>query len=495
MVIVATISANALIFSGVTSIAVLLPHLQNEFHVPRDAVNWVIIGALLPIAAFVTVSGRLGDLFGRRRLFLAGMILYGLASLACALAPSAGVLIGGRLLQGVGAALVVPLALTNLTEMLPAAHRGWAVGTMAMGTTLATTIAPLLMAFLVASSGWRWLFWTDVTASLLIIACTLRYMIETRGPPGQSLDLWGVLLLSAGLTSVVLACERSDNWGITHIGTLGLMVLGLLLLGSFVAFEHRVQDPLLDLRRLKNATVFASLTCLAAMQCAALALTVFLMLYLQQVIDVTPAVAGLLMLPSGLGSLMFSPLAGRLTDRGRGRWLLVGGLLAGAGAMIWISRGTQLGHGLLLIPAFFIFSVATAFVYTPASTLTLAMLPEQFRGVAAGLTIEARQIGGVVGLAVLTSLLTAVEWNSRNRLFSRSDADFTVDQQGAIDSLLFEDNKSPLLAAVPPELHQGTIAAANTAFVDGLQTAMIAGAAFLALAALLAGLATRRPLG
>lgn len=88
-----------------------------------------------------------------------------------------------------------------------------------------------------------------------------------------------------------------------------------------------------------------------------------------------------------------------------------------------------------------------------------------------------------------------MEWNSRNRLFSRSDADFTVDQQGAIDSLLFEDNKSPLLAAVPPELHQGTIAAANTAFVDGLQTAMIAGAAFLALAALLAGLATRRPLG
>ena len=132
MVKVATISANTLIFSGVTSIAVLLPHLQNEFHVPRDTVNWVIIGALLPIAAFVTVSGRIGDLFGRRRPFLAGMILYGLASLACALAPSAGVLIGGRLLQGVGAALVVPL--------------------------------------------WRWLFWTDVTASLLIIACTLRYM-------------------------------------------------------------------------------------------------------------------------------------------------------------------------------------------------------------------------------------------------------------------------------------------------------------------------------
>jgi MFS family permease len=208
MVKVATISANALIFSGVTSIAVLLPHLQNEFHVPRDTVNWVIIGALLPIAAFVTVSGRIGDLFGRRRLFLAGMILYGLASLACALAPSAGVLIGGRLLQGVGAALVVPL--------------------------------------------WRWLFWTDVTASLLIIACTLRYMIETRGPPGQSLDLWGVLLLSAGLTSVVLSCERSDNWGITHIGALGLMVLGLLLLGAFVAFEHRVQDPLLDLRRLRT---------------------------------------------------------------------------------------------------------------------------------------------------------------------------------------------------------------------------------------------------
>jgi EmrB/QacA subfamily drug resistance transporter len=492
MATVATVTANALIFSGMTSIAVILPSFQDEFDVSRGAVNWVVIGALLPIAAFVTVSGRLGDLFGRRRLFLAGMILYGLASLVCALAPSAGVLIGGRLLQGIGAALVLPLALTNLTEMLPAAHRGWAISTMAAGTTLATTIAPMLLAFLVTSSGWRWLFWADVAVSLLIIAVARKHVIESRGPPGQSLYLWGVLLLSAGLTIVVLACERSDYWGIRHLGTLGLLASGLLLLGAFVRLEHRVRDPLLDLRQLGDATIFASLTCLAGMQGAALAVTVFLMLYLQQVIDLTPAVAGLLMLPSGVGALLFFPVAGRLTDRGSARWLLVGGLLAAAASMIWISRGTDLGEGPLLIPPLVILGAATACVYIPASTLTLTRLPEQSRGVAASLTIEARQIGGVVGLAVLTALLTALEWNSRDRLLSRSDIDFTVAQQEAIDSLLFEDVNSPLLTSMPDEIRRGTVAAANEAFVDGLQGVLLTGAAVLAVAALLAALAIRR---
>jgi EmrB/QacA subfamily drug resistance transporter len=495
MVAVATISANALIFSGMTSIAVALPRLQNEFGVSRGIVNWVVIGALLPVAALVTVSGRLGDLFGRRRLFLTGMILYGLASLACALSPGASGLIGGRLFQGVGAALVLPLALTNLTETLPDARRGWAVGRMATGITLATTITPLLIALLVSSAGWRWLFWTDVAVSLMIIAFTLRHMTETRGPPDQTLDLLGALLLSTALTSVVLACERCQYWGITHLGTLGLMALGLLLLVSFAVVEHRVQDPLLDLRYLKNTTVFASLACPAAMQCASLALAVFLMLYLQQVLDLTPAVAGLLMLPGAVGSLMFFPVAARLTDRGRARLLLVGGLLAGAGAMIWISRETGLGHGLLLVPPIFVFGVAKACVYVPASTLTLSVLPERARGVAAALTFEAREIGGVVGLAVLTALLTAMEWSSRDRLLSRSDVDFTVAQQEAIDSLLFEDERSPLLASMLPELRRRTVAAANEAFVDGLQGVLISGAAFLALTALLTALAMRRPLG
>jgi hypothetical protein len=163
--------------------------------------------------------------------------------------------------------------------------------------------------------------------------------------------------------------------------------------------------------------------------------------------------------------------------------------------MIWISRETDLGHGLLLVPPIFIFGVAKACVYVPASTLTLSVLPERARGVAAALTFEAREIGGVVGLAVLTALLTAMEWSSRDRLLSRSDVDFTVAQQEAIDSLLFEDERSPLLASMLPELRRRTVAAANEAFVDGLQGVLISGAAFLALTALLTALAMRRPLG
>jgi EmrB/QacA subfamily drug resistance transporter len=483
MVLLAAVAATALMFSGMTSIAVALPGMQGEFDVPRSVVHWVIAGALLPVASLVTVSGRFGDLFGRRKLFLAGVACFGLGSAVSGLAPTASVLIVGRVLQGIGAGLGVPLALANLTETLPEARRGWGIGVLATGTTVVTSAAPLLMAVLVQVASWRWLFLANVPIAAAVLALAMRYVSETRGPDGQSLDLRGVLLLSTGLSLLVIGSERAGRSGLTDVATMTLVSIGLLVLAAFVVAETRARDPVLDPRLLTRPLVWGPMVGLATMQCASLGVTVFMMLYLQQVLDLAPLLAGLLLLATGLGSPFLSPLAGRLTDRGMGRWLIAGGLVLAAATLIWLTWGIGRYQGVWLVPAFAVFSVAPALVNTPGSAGTIAGIPERARGVAAGLTVEARQIGGAVGLALLGSVMIAVEWETRERMLLGPYADFSPDQQRALDSLLFDGDRSILFHSVPPEFHARTMDAANEAFVTGLQAAMSFAGVLLALAA------------
>ena len=320
----------------------------------------------------------------------------------------------------------------------------------------------------------------------------LRHITESRGPPNQTLDLLGALLLSTALTCIVLACERCLYWGFTHIGTVGLMALGLLLLVSFARVENRVQDPLLDLRYLKNTTVFASLVCPAAMQCASLAVAVSsCSISSRSSTSPRPSRLAHAARRAGLADVLSG---GRAADRpGMARLLLVGGLLVGAGAMIWLNRGTDLGHGLLLVPPLHLRGGEGVRV-RPGEH------PHAVRASRAGPRCRrrhhrrgagdrrCRRPGGPHGVADRdgVELPRSVAVAVRHRLHRPS--------QEAIDSLLFEDDRSPLLASMPPELPTRTVSAADEAFVDGLQAVMISGAAFLTVAALLTGLAIRRPL-
>jgi EmrB/QacA subfamily drug resistance transporter len=494
VVMVAVIAGNGLMFSALTGIAVALPAVQRDFDVSRSTVNWVVAAALLPVAGLVTVSGRLGDLFGRRRLFVGGVVVFGLASAVCGLAPDQNVLIIGRVAQGVGVALGTPLALANLTEMVPAGRRGWAIGIFSTGTTVVTAAVPVAMAALVQVSSWRWLFLVNAPIMAAVAVLARRYLVETRSSRGTALDLPGVLLLSAGLSLVAYVCEAAGRRGMADPRTIGMLTAGLAALVAFVLVERRVAAPLLDLRLLRTASVSASMVSLAVMQGARLGVTVYLMLYLQQVLGLAPFTAGLLLLPTALGSPLFSPLAGRLTDRGSARWLIVGGLLLAPVALAWTYLGTGHREGLLLAPALFLFGVASAFVYTPASTLTMSAVPEETRGVAAGLTVEARQIGGVIGLITLGSLLTTIEWGTRERLILGPDAHFTPPQHRALDGLLAGAvSGRHMLSTLPPQARPGVAAAANHSFVAGLQAVMAASVVLLVLAAALAVVALRPP--
>jgi EmrB/QacA subfamily drug resistance transporter len=485
LVMLDAIAATALMFSGMTGIAVALPEMQKEFGVSQAAVTWVVTAALLPVASLAMISGRLGDLFGRRRWFIRGTVCFGVGSALCAGAPGLSLLLTGRALQGIGTALAAPLALANLAQAVPRARRGWAIGVLATGTTVVTTVSPLPMALIVDVSSWRWLFAANLPVVAIVVLLAMRFVPETRGPADQALDVRGVAALSAGLTLLALGGDLGAKWGPTQISTLGLLASGLLVLGTFVALERRAVTPLIELRLLRNLRVWASMTGLAVMQCASVAVTIFLLLYARQVLGLGALAASVLLLPAGFGSPVFSPLAGWLADHGFARSVMISGLILGAAALSWLVWGTGRHQGALLIPALFLFGLAPALVNTPASAVAISSLPGRVRGVAASLTVEARQIGGVLGLAFLSAAVTEVQWNTRQSLLRGRYAHFSHQQRQALDRLLFNGDNSVLLSKVPPALHGQTVAAARTAIVGGVQVALGCAAMLLLIGAVL----------
>jgi EmrB/QacA subfamily drug resistance transporter len=487
-----TIISSGLMFSTLTSVAVALPSIQREFGVPRSAVNWVIAGALLPMASLLAIGGRIGDLFGRRRMFIVGLVCFGLASALCGLAPTEDLLIAGRVAQGIGVSLSAPLALANVTEAFPEERRGWAIGLMSTGITVATLSAPLGMAVVVQLWNWRWLFLPNAVICAMLALVVWRYLGETDRRQPQKIDVRGIVLMSLGLTSVALGCEQAGYWGLVDWRSIGLLVTGLGLLSLFVVVESRTADPLLNLDLLRLGPVSGSVISLAVMQWASLGIDVYLMLYLQQVLELAPLAAGLLLLPTGLGPPLFSSLAGWLTDRGLALWLITGGLLLAAVTLVWIAFGTGRQQSYLLIPALFLSSVATAFVYTPSSTVAMTSTPKAVEGVTAGLTLEARQFGSVIGLTAVSAVLLTVESNTRRRLLLGPDQDFDAEQRRALDELLADaDSGWQRLGALPPAERPRVVEAAEQAYVAGLQAGMLTTAGLLVLTAFAAGLLLR----
>ncbi|WP_040925587.1 MFS transporter [Saccharomonospora marina] len=484
-IMAASVISNGMMFATLSSVSVALPEIQREFDVSRSAVNWVIAGALLPLASLVLIGGRLGDLFGRRRMFLVSVTGFGLASALCGLAPGETLLVAGRVGQGLMIAIGAPLALANVTEAFDEDSKGWAIGVLSAGITLATLSAPLGMAAVVQLTSWRWLFLPIAPVCALLVLLAWRYMVETRVPRAKSLDLRGLVLLAAGLTMLAVGSEQAGYWGFDW-RTFTLLSAGVATLVAFGFAERRAKAPLLRVDLLRKRAVTGSVVCLAAMQWAAIGFSVYLMLYAQQVLELDPLAAGLLLLASGIGPPLFSSLAGWLTDRGMAAWLVVGGLAVAAVTLIFTASGVQRYQDVLLIPLFFAFGTAAAFVYTPSSASTMIAAPEAEEGVVAGLTMEARQIGSVVGITATSAVLVAVEWRMRDALLLGPDAYFSVEQRHALDGLLSDsETGARLLNSLPPGQRPDVVEAAKEAYVTGLETALLVNAGLLALVAIL----------
>jgi EmrB/QacA subfamily drug resistance transporter len=397
-----------------TVVNVALPAIQRDLHTSLSSLEWTINAYTLSFAVLLVTGGRLGDIFGRRRAFLAGVVVFALSSAAIGLAPTDGALIAGRAVQGIGAALMMPATLSIITHAFPPHERGKAIGTWAGVSALALAIGPVLGGALTESVGWRSIFFLNLPVAVGAVAMTLFAARESRDDTVQRrVDVPGIGAITIGLTALVLALVESNRWGWGSGRIVGLFVLAGLSLAAFVAIELRTRVPMVDFSFFRSRSFLGSNLVAFVVSFAMLAMFFFMALYMQNILGYSPLQAGLRFLPSTLCVMVVGPIAGRLTDRLGPRNLLVAGLVLVSGALLWQSRlGVHTGYTLLL-PGFVGMGIGIALVMSPMSTAAMNAVAVTKAGVASGVLSMSRMVGGTFGVAAMGALVAGL---GRSRL-------------------------------------------------------------------------------
>jgi len=383
-----------------------LPSIRADLGASLEDLEWTVNAYTLAFAVLMLTGAALGDRFGRRRLFLVGMGVFTVASAAAALAPDTATLIAARAVQGLGAAIVLPLTLTLLSEAFPADRRGVALGIWSGVSGLGVALGPLVGGAVVDGISWQWIFWLNVPIGLVLLPLAARMLVESRGP-ARALDLTGLALGSAGLLGVVYATVRGNvaGWGSAEI--LGAYAAGGLLLAAFLAWERRTPEPLLPLGFFRSRAFSATNAVSLAMFFGIFGSIFLLAQFFQTVQGMSPLEAGLRTLPWTGMPMIVAPIAGALSDRIGSRPLMAAGLALQAGAIAWIAAitGVTVPYG-ELVPAFVMAGTGMALVFAPAANAVLSAVRADQAGQASDATNTIREIGGVLGVAVLAAVFS-----------------------------------------------------------------------------------------
>jgi EmrB/QacA subfamily drug resistance transporter len=392
-----------------TVVNVALPSIQRDLHASLSALEWTVNAYTLTFAVLMVTGGRLGDIFGRRRLFLTGVIVFGLASLAIGLAPDDTMLVAFRAVQGVGAACMMPATLAIITQSFPAHERGTAIGIWAGVSAMALAIGPVVGGFLTQDVSWRAIFFINPPIAVIAVAVTLFAARESRDETvGRTVDFAGIGAITVGLTALVLALVEGNawHWGSTRV--LVLFAVAVVALVAFVVIELRVRAPMLDFSFFRSRTSAGVNIVGFLISFAMFAQFFFMTLYMQNVLHLSPLATGVRFLPSTLVIVVMGPLAGRLTDRVGPRPLMTLGLVVVAAAIFVQSHITiHSGMGILL-PGFFLMGVGMGLVMSPMSTAAMNAVDRTKAGAASGVLSMSRMVGSTFGVAVMGAIVTTI---------------------------------------------------------------------------------------
>jgi len=406
----------ALALAGVASFMVVLDLLvvatalntiRHDLGASIGQLEWTVNAYTLAFAVLLMTAAAIGDRFGRRRVFAIGLGVFAAGSAACALAPGVGALIAARTVQGVGAAMVMPLALALLNAAIPPQRRGWAMGIFGSVTALAVVVGPVLGGAITQGIAWQWIFWLNVPIALLTIPLALRRLEESYGPRA-ALDLPGVALGTGAALGLVWGLVRGSSAGWTSPEVAGTLAAGAVLTGAFVWWELRARAPMLPMR-LFTIRGFSAGNAVIFLTNASITGAVFFMAqFLQVGLGQDPLGAGLRLLPWGVAPLLIAPRAGKLADRIGERPLVVSGLLLVAAGFAWIAVIAAPG---LAYPAFLapmVISGAGLALTLPAVTkAVVGSVPRADIGKASGSFSMMRQLGGAFGIAILAAVFAA----------------------------------------------------------------------------------------
>ncbi len=387
-------------------VSVALPTIHRDLGASIQSLEWTVNAYVLAYAVLLLTGAALGDRFGRKHMFVLGMTVFTAASAAAGLAPSTGTLVAARVVQGAGAALVTPLTLTLLAEAFPDERRGMAIGVWSGISGIAVALGPLVGGAVVQALSWHWIFWINVPIGVAMIPLSARMLTESYGP-NDSLDLPGLALASAGGFGVVFGLVRAQSLGWTGASVLVSLIAGVLLLAAFVAWELRAKQPMLPMsffaKRSFSVTNVASLSMYFGM----FGSIFFLSQYLQNVLHNTPLQSGLKLLVWTGATMVVAPLAGVFAERLGSRPFMAAGLALQAGALAWLASITSTHtHYSQMIMPFVMAGAGMALVFAPSASAILSSVLPQQAGQASGANNAIRELGGVLGVAVLASVFT-----------------------------------------------------------------------------------------
>ena len=391
-----------------TIVNVALPSIQHDLGIGISELEWVVNGYALTFAVLMLTGGKLADLLGRRLIFIVGLAIFTGASLACGLAPSAGFLIGARVVQGVGAALMNPATLSIITATFPPRQRGMAIGIWAGVSALALAIGPLLGGVITQHISWNWIFFINVPVGILAIVVARLVIQESRDTSAeQRLDLPGLLTSAIGLFALTYALIEANSYGWTSARILSLFAVTVIGLAAFVALELRQRIPMLDLSLFRNATFAGANAVMLLVALAMFGVFFYVSLYVQNVLHYSPTQAGATFLPMTLCIVFLAPIAGRITDRLGSRWLIAAGMTLVAGSLVIFAQLDAHSSFWDIFPGLLIGGAGMAMSMAPTTATAMHAVPVDKAGVGSAVLNSMRQVGGSLGIAVMGAIVAA----------------------------------------------------------------------------------------
>ena len=477
------------------AVSLTLPSIQADLDASFATLQWVVAAYFLAIAATVITAGRLGDLHGRRRVFMIGLVVFGAASTVCALAPSAEVLLVGRVGQGLGAASLYSLSLALTTAAVPREQIGRGVAAWATSGGLSMATAPLLAGALIDAFDWRAVFIVNVPIVIVALGMSRSFLKESTDPDAQpGVDVPGIATLSAGLAMLMLAFTQADAWGWGSAATIAVLAGSALMLGAFLVVESRVPNPLVDLDVFLRNGPFVGANFMAVAAYFSVYVLLFVTsLYLQDIRGDSPLGAGLRLLPFPIVFAITSQIAGRLVNRvGPLLPMVLGAGVMGAGLVMLSFADADTGE-LALAAAFVVFGAGMGLALVSISAAALGSVPAGKIGAASGIRATSAYVGSGVGVALTGAVLTLRERMRLGEITEEEGRRLTGDEQREIDGVLAgSDAARARLDDFSPLQADQIVAAAADAFTAGMATALRMCAVLLGLGALTAVLLVRR---
>jgi EmrB/QacA subfamily drug resistance transporter len=491
-VLAATILGSSLAFIDSSVVNLALPALQAELGATVIEAQWVVEAYALVLAALILLGGSLGDVYGRRRIYAAGVVLFAAASIWCGLAPDTGQLIFARTVQGIGAALLVPGSLAIISASFPLKERGRAIGTWSGFTSLTAAGGPVLGGLLIAHGSWRWAFFINIPFALVVLALTFLRVPESRDPGRiPRLDWLGAILATAGLGGVTYALLESSNRGWSDVSVKAAMISGIAALAAFVFVEARSTTPLLPLSFFRSRNFTAANLLTLSLYGGLNALFFFFPLNLIQVQGYSFTSAGAAMLPFVFLMFLLSRWSGQLVDRyGAKRPLVFGPVIVALGFVLFALPSVGGHYWTTFLPAVLVLGFGMAISVAPLTTTVMNSVPQEHAGVASGINNAVSRLAAVLSVAVMGVIILAT---FNQHLLSRLNSfgleagtrEQIESQRTRLAAIKIPDTiKAPLDAEIRQSIKES--------FVSGFRLVMLVASVLAVLSAAIAGLMIER---